>query len=269
MTSTAERPLTPGLRLNQLTVINSEWIKFRSLRSTTITLLVSMGLSIAIGALVTGQLGANPDRIGSTDDAASLSLVGVLFSQLSIGVLGVLSVTGEYKTGMIRSSLAAVPSRLPVLWGKAITLVAIVFPLSLIASIVSFVIGQALLSNTSLSTGIGDNHALRKIVGSALYLSVVGLIGLAVGVLLRSSAGGITLVVGILFVVPPLLNLLPASTSNDIAPYLPAAAGEGLWAGVADLGRSQLAPWSGFGVMCLWAAVLLFAAAIRLAKSDV
>lgn len=265
----SERPLAAGLRLDQLSVIRSEWIKFRSLRSTTITLLVSVALSIAIGALVTGQLGSNPRRIGVDFDAVSVSLSGVLFSQLSIGVLGVLSVTGEYKTGMIRSSLAAVPTRLPVLWGKAVTLAALVLPLSLVASFVSFAIGQALLKNGRLSVGIGDDDAIRKIVGSALYLAVAGLIGLAIGMLLRSSAGAITLLVGVFFVIPPLLDLLPTSTSNDIAPYLPAAAGQALWGGQAARGTTELAPWPGFGVMCLWAAVLIVLAAVRLAKTDV
>ena len=263
-----ERPLAPGLRLTQWSVIRSEWVKFRSLRSTTITLLVSAVLSVGIGALITGQLGTHPGRIDSDFDAASTSLAGTLFSQLAVGVLGVLCVTGEYKTGMIRSSLAAVPTRLPVLWGKAVTLVGLVFPLSLIASLVSFVLGQSLLSAGHLDVGLGDDAAVRKIVGSALYLAVAGLIGLAIGVLLRSSAGAITSLVGAFFVIPPLLNLLPSSTSDDISPYLPAAAGQALWGGV---GRDshQLAPWTGFGVMCLWAAALLVGAAVRLATTDV
>ena len=118
----------------------------------------------------------------------------------------------------------------------------LVFPLSLVASLVSFILGQSLLSAGHLDVGLGDDDAARKIVGSALYLAVAGLIGLGIGVLLRSSAGAITSLVGVFFVIPPLLNLLPSSTSDDISPYLPAAAGQALWGGVWGATRISSPP---------------------------
>jgi len=239
-------PRPSPLKVTQPRVLHSEWTKFRSLRSTIWTLLVAVVLMIGIGALISA-ITANQFHTFSAHDIAtfdpiSTSLNGITFAQLAIGVLGVLMVTGEYSTGMIRSSLTAVPKRLPVLW-------------------------QTLLDSHNLGVSISSPDALRAVFGAALYMTVAGLIGMAIGSLLRNTAAGISTFVGIFFVLPPLAQLLPSSISNHVVQYFPSNAGEALYGGTHDV-TNTLSPWTGFAVLCGYAAVLVAAAAWRLRRTD-
>ena len=268
--------LTPAaapqtLRVTQPRVLLSEWTKFRSLRSTVYTLLVSVVLSIGIGALFSA-VSANQYHTFSPADQASFnpittSLNGTLFSQLAIGVLGVLMISGEFGTGMIRSSLTVVPRRLPVLWAKLGVFAAVVFSVALVTSFVSFFLGQALLSSHHLGASISAPGALRSVIGAALYVTVAGMIGMALGALLRSTAAGISTLVAAFFVIPPLTDLLPSSWSSHFAQYLPSNAGEVLFAGAGQLAH-PLSPWTGFGVLCIYAVVLIAFSAWRLRRAD-
>jgi ABC-2 type transport system permease protein len=268
----AELPLTPHVRTTQRSVIVSEWTKFRSLRSTMYTLIASVVLIIGIGALVTAVTAAKWSGMSFLDRATfepiAASLRGGLFAQLTIGVLGVMMMTSEYSTGMIRSTFTVVPRRLPVLWAKLVVFVTAIGIATIISTVVSFFLGQALLSRVGIGVSISSGHAVRDVIGAALYLTMAGVIGLAIGALLRSTAGGITTFIAGIFVLPPVLELLPADWTNHIAPYLPAAAGQALWSGNPDAGASQLSPWVGFAVMTLWAIILVAAAAVRLSRSD-
>jgi ABC-type transport system involved in multi-copper enzyme maturation permease subunit len=115
----------------------------------------------------------------------------VSFAQLAIGVLGVLVINAEYSTGMIRATLSAVPKRLPVLWGKAVVFGAVAFAVSLPAVFIVFFIGQAILSGQHINIGITHPGVIRALFGAALYLTVMGLLGLGLGAIVRSTAGGI------------------------------------------------------------------------------
>ena len=184
----------------------SEWTKFRSLRSTVITLAVAVVITIGISlvfALVQGShyAGMTPSDKHSFN-AASTSLNGDLFAQLAFGVLGVLVMTGEYSTGMIRASLTAVPRRLPVLWAKIAVYTLCVGIIALIANLASFYIGQAVLSGYSVQVSLTSPGATRILVGATLYVTAVGIMGIAIGALVRSTAGGISTLVGLLFVHP-------------------------------------------------------------------
>jgi ABC-type transport system involved in multi-copper enzyme maturation permease subunit len=179
----------------------------------------------------------------------------------------VLLMSGEYTTGMIRSSLTAVPRRLPVLWGKLAVFAGTIFSVSLVASFISFFLGQALLSGHHLGVAITAPGALRSVIGAALYLTVAGLIGVALGTLFRNTAAGIATFAGVFFVIPPLAGLLPASFSNHLTPYLPSNAGGVLWGGAANV-QNALAPWTGFALLCGYAVVLIAAAAWRLRRAD-
>ena len=145
--------------------------------------------------------------------AISTSLTGTFFAQLAVGVLGVLLITGEYSTGMIRSSLTVVPRRLPMLWGKLAVFAGVVFLTMLVASFTAFFVGQALLSGQHLDASLSDPGALRSVVGAALYLTVAGMTALALGALLRNTAAAITTFVAVFFVIPPLT--LPAARLVD------------------------------------------------------
>jgi ABC-2 type transport system permease protein len=270
--------LTPGpessatsrddhLRVTQLRVVLSEWTKFRSLRSTLYTLLVAVLFMIGLGALFTGITASQPNGFDAGATATSTSLTGTFFAQLSIGVLGVLLISGEYSTGMIRASLAVVPARLPVLWAKLAVCAAAVFLTMLASSFIAFLLGQALLSGKHLNGSLSDPGALRSVIGAALYLSVAAMTALALGAVLRNTAAAISTFVAVFFVIPPMTLLLPESWSGHFVQYLPSNAGGMLIDGTYGVAH-PLSPWTGFAVMCAYAVVLVGFAAWRLRRTD-
>ena len=264
-------PPAVALKVTQARVVLSEFTKFRSLRSTVWTLLVAVVLMIGIGALFSAVTASQYHTFGAADRASfnpiSTSLAGSTFAVIAFGVLGVLVLSGEYSTGMIRSSLTAVPRRLPVLWAKLAVFAGVIFPISLIASLVSFFLGEALLSSHHLGVSITSPTALRSVIGVALYMTVAGMIGVALGALFRNTAAGIATFAGVFFVLPPLTELLPTSVRDHLTQYLPSNAGEVLWGGARDL-HNALSPWTGFALLCGYAAVLIAAAAWRLRSTD-
>jgi ABC-2 type transport system permease protein len=270
-TTTAPVARHQTLRVTQPRVLLSEWTKFRSLRSTVWTLLTAVVLSIGIGALFSAVSASQYHTFSPADKASfdpiSTSLNGMLFAQLAIGVLGVLLISGEYSTGMIRSSLTSVPRRLPVLWAKLGVFAGVVFSVILVTSFVSFFLGQALLNSHHLGVSISAPNALRDVIGAALYATVAGMIGMALGGLLRNTAAGISTFVAVFFVIPPLTDLLPFSWTSHFVQYLPSNAGEVLFGGGRGLAH-PLAPWTGFGLLCAYAAVMIGLAAWRLRRAD-
>lgn len=257
------------LKVTQRRILRSEWTKFRSIRSTVWTLLIAVALMIGVSALfasvVADQYHTFNAAAQASFSAVATSLAGFTLAQLAVGVLGVLLISGEYSTGMIRASLTAVPRRLPVLWSKLTVFAGVVFTLSMIAAVISFFVGQTLLASHHLSVGPTAPGALRSVVGAALYVTVAGLIGLALGALLRNTAASISAFVGVFFVIPQLTPLLPSSISTHLTPYLPSNAGAALFgAGPAH----ALSPWLGLMVFCGYAIALITAAAYRLQRGD-
>ncbi|HEV7655942.1 MAG TPA: ABC transporter permease [Mycobacteriales bacterium] len=254
--------------VTQLGVLRSEWTKVRSLRSTVWTLLSALALMVGIGGLLaqvsTDQYATIADARRHGFEPISVSLNGTSFAQLAIGVLGVLMISGEYGTGMIRATLTVVPRRLPVLWAKLAVFAAVVFVVALAGSVVSFFAGQRLLGG--LGVGIGAPGAVRSIVGAALYLTVAGLIGVALGALLRNTAAGISTFVSVFYIIPPLFSVLPASVDQHVSPYLPSNAGEALYRDFQGL--DWLSPWAGFAVLCAYAVALVGVASWRLLRFD-
>jgi ABC-2 type transport system permease protein len=256
--------------VTQRRVVRSEWTKLISLRSTRWALAATLLLAIGIGILACTVFESRWPHLGAADrrnfHPLSVSLAGINFAQLSIGVLGVLAITGEYSTGMIRSTLAAVPRRLPMLWGKAIVFGATALAISLPATFAVFWAGQAILSGEHLGIGLGDPGVLRALLGASLFLTAMGIFGLALGAILRSKAGGIAALAGIVFVLPPIVGLLPSSVAGPIEPYLPSNAGNAVWTITPDPGT--LAPWAGFGVFCAYVAIAMAIAAVLLVRRD-
>jgi ABC-type transport system involved in multi-copper enzyme maturation permease subunit len=269
--SAAARQAAPVLKVTQARVLVSEFTKFRTVRSTVWTLLVAVVLMIGLSALFAAVTASQYHTFGPADRASfnpvSTSLGGMMFAVVAFGVLGVLMISGEYSTGMIRSSLTAVPRRLPVLWGKLAVFAGVIFSVSLVASFISFFLGQALLNSHQLGVSIAAPGAVRSIIGAALYVTVAGMIGVALGALFRNTAAGIATFAGVFFVIPPLTGLLPASISDHLSQYLPSNAGEAVWGGARGI-TDALSPWTGFALLCGYAVVLIAAAALRLRRVD-
>ena len=257
-------------RVTQARVLRSEWTKLRTQPSALWALLSIVILTVAFGILYSLLREARPPHGAAavqSFDPAAVSLSGVQLAQIAVGVLGVLLITSEYATGLIRTSLAAVPRRLPVLWGKAGMLVAATLAVSLPAALAAFLAGQSILGRQHLSVTLSQPGVARAVAGSALYLAVAGLIGLGLGTVLRSTAGGIAALFGLLFAVPLVAGFLPGSWATDIGKYLPASAGQAVTTVHPDP-VSSLAPWPGFVVFCGYAAVLLVLAAMRMRRGD-
>ena len=255
------------LGITPLRVVLSEWTKFRSLRYTIYTLLIAVVLMIGLGALFAAVAANQAGGLDPGQSAASTSLTGIFFAQLAIGVLGVLLISGEYSTGMIRSSLTVVPRRLPMLWGKIAVFTGVVLLTMLPASFLSFFVGQALLNGQNLATSLTEPGALGAVMGAALYVTVAGMTALALGALLRNTAAAITTFVAVFFVIPPLTLLLPASVSEHFVRYLPSTIG-GVLTGSSSATADPLAPWTGFAVLCGYAVILIGIAAWRLRRVD-
>lgn len=168
---------------------------------------------------------------------------------------------------MIRSTLAAVPRRLPVLWSKAAVFGLVTLVVGTLGAFVAFLFGSGIVSGTPAAMGLTDAGVLRSLLGAALYLALVGVIGTALGALLRSVAGGISVLVAALMLIPGLVSLLPSSWQGDISPYLPSNAGESMFALTHD--TTTLSPTAGLLVFLAWTALALAGAAYRLVRSDV
>lgn len=265
--TTAPKLGNSTLRVTQLRIVRSEWTKFRSLRSTIYTLGIAGALVVGLSALFSAITANQPGGFNAGETATTTSSGSALFAQLAIGVLGVLMISGEYSTGSIRSSLTAVPKRLPMLWAKLAVFAGVVFSTMLAASFISFFVGQALLSQNDMDVSLSEPGALRAVVGAALYLTVVGMTGLALGALLRNTAAAISTIVVVYFVVAPLTLLLPATWTAHFVQYLPSTAGAGLFSGTLGV-ANPLAPWTGFAVMCAYAVILIGLAAWRLRRVD-
>ncbi|MDX2972099.1 hypothetical protein PWY87_09015 [Kribbella solani] len=262
----------PRYRVTTAHVLRSESTKLWSLRSTWITLGLGLLFLVAFGIIaalryrssVTSGRQLDPDFADAT--TLSLSLFGVPLSQLALGVLGVLVIGGEYSTGAIRSTLAAVPRRLPVLWSKAAVYGVVALVIAFVGVFISFFVDSGILHSTRAALTISDSGVLRSLLGAVLYLALIGVIGVALGTLIRSVAGAISALVGALMLVPGLISLLPKSWGNAIQPYLPSEAGQSMY--VLHHDPHTLSAGPGFVVFIAWTVLALAAAAWRLARSD-
>ena len=258
--TTVARPVT------QVRVVRSEWAKLRGLRSTWYSALAAVVLIVGVGA---GFAAGKPYRVSAAHPAAvavSYSLFGILIAQLVIGVLGVLVFSSEYGTGMIRASLAVVPSRLPVLWAKLAVLAGLVLPVTMLAAVADFFVATAIQSaRGGTAIALTDPGVLRTVAGASLYLTAAAVIGVALGALLKKTAAGISAFAAVFLVAPVVATYLPHSIAG-MAPYLPSSAGGALWG--QPLVAHPLGPWAGFAVLCGYAVVLTGLAAWRLRRRD-
>jgi ABC-type transport system involved in multi-copper enzyme maturation permease subunit len=194
------------------------------------------------------------------------SLGGWHLAQLAIAVLGVMTITGEYSTGMIRSSLMAAPKRLPVLWAKLIVFCSVTLVLMLVAAVIGFFGSQALFAEHHVNASLSTPHALRALIGSVLVTTVTGALCVGLGTVVRRTAGGISLFVAVFFVLPGLVDILPSDTSNAINPYLPSSTVSGLAQALPD--GHTFSPWGGFALFCGYTVLMLAIAARALLQRD-
>jgi ABC-2 type transport system permease protein len=274
LTGTAP-PAAAGGRAGFGHLLLSEWTKIRSVRSTVWALILFVVITIGFTVLVTALITANWDkgRGGGdahagiiADPAGFLMGAGVGLGQLTICVLGALLITTEYSTGVIRASLLAVPRRAPMLAAKAIVFAGLVLVLAEIVCFSSFFAGSAIL-HSRVPVSLGDPGVARAVFGTGLYLTMLGLLALAVGTLIRHTAGAIATVIGVVLVLPILSGLLPGSWGQHINAYLPQQAGA-LISHAHQQPADLLSPWQGFGVLCLWTALLLAAGIFLLKRRD-
>jgi ABC-type transport system involved in multi-copper enzyme maturation permease subunit len=254
----APRRVAGGNTDSFLRVLHSEWIKLWSVRSTAWALFGLFIVTVGISALAAWGTASNLDKTVGPVDATNVSLGGILFGQLALAVLGVLIITTEYSTGGIKSSLTAVPQRLRLLAAKAIVFIVVGFVVGLATCFASFYSGMTFFSGTQYHQAITDPHVLRAVVGGALFLVASGLLGFAIGTLLRHTAGAITISVALLFIAPLVLSTIPVDVVRTINEYFLGSAGQQVLTTVKPLGGHVLGPWVGYIVFTVeWAFLLL------------
>ncbi|MCU1456761.1 MAG: transporter permease [Actinomycetia bacterium] len=248
-----------------LAAVDSEWTKVRSVRSTMWSLLATVGIVLGLSALLCWAYVNRFDSMSIQDrfgfDPTLHSLRGVQLAQLATGVLGVLVIASEYSTGMIRTTFAAVPQRRTVLLSKALVFGAVTWVVGTIASLGGFLLGQAILSQKGVGVSLGDPGVLRAVLSGGIYLAAIGLLGFALGAILRRTAGAIAVLFGLVLVLPGLAQALPSPWNADISKYMPGQAGSAML--LVHPASDLLSPGTGLVVLVAWV-VGLFAAALVL-----
>jgi ABC-2 type transport system permease protein len=240
--------------------LRSEFTKIRSTRSTYWTLLALIVVTVGFGVLASVGAAAHPRELGPGFDPTKRSLAGMYISQLIIAVLGALTITSEYSTGMVRTSLTAMPRRGVLFTAKAIVFALVAFVTGLITSFCAFFLGQAIMSGKHINATLSQPNVLRAVIGGALFLTVCGMLAFGLGMLVRHTAAAITASIGLLFVVTILVQVLPTSWQVDVTKWMPAFAGSQIWSTKPSRGEIPMfAPWNGFAVFACYALVAVLA----------
>jgi ABC-2 type transport system permease protein len=287
-------PTTESGRAGLRQAIRSEWTKLRSVRSTWISLAVIVVAGIGLSALVSNVEATRWAGLGPVDraqfDPVRFSQTGEFLSQFVVGVLGALIVTSEYSTGSIRTTLAAMPRRTTVLAAKAVVVGVVVFVVTEITAFISFFVSQAVLTahggkalpaDSSILTQLrssvipvvtlANGGAVRAVILCGVYLTLLTLLALGIGFILRHTAGAISLYVGLLLVIPLVIGILPSSISGSIEKYLPSNLGLAMIVVTTrktDFAGVLLSPWAATGLLALYAAIIVVLAVWVLARRD-
>jgi len=265
-----QKTLPPG-RYGFVDLLRSEWTKIRTVRSTVWTIGVTVVLGIGIGALVSALtrshwFGMSPAQ-RATFDAPATSLIGILFAQFAIGILGVLVISAEYSTGTIRATFSAAPNRSRVFVAKIIVFGVLSFIVAEFTSFVAFFLGQFLLSSPATHATLSRPGAFRAVFGGGLFVCILGLIALGLGTIIRHTAGAISAFVGILLVLPIVTAALPNQLAQDIRKFMPDRIGvDVLTTKGHDFG--SFSPWVGIVILAIYAVVLLAIGASMLERRD-
>ncbi|TMQ90248.1 ABC transporter permease [Actinomadura soli] len=257
--------------------VRAEWTKLRTLPSTGWLLLALAGLTVAVGAAVTGSVDTShcTSPAGCQEDTVRLALSGVRLGQVAAVVLGVLAVGGEYAAGTIAATLAAVPRRGTVLAAKAAVVAGAVAAAGTAGVLASLAAGRGLLTGNGFTAANGypplsplDGPTARAAVGTVLYLVLVALLALGVGTALRDQAAAITAVLALLWIVPVVVQFVGDEAWRDrLVKFAPMPAGLAVQA-TRNLDRLPIGPWPGLGVLAVYAAAALLAGAVLFAVRD-
>ena len=271
MSATLTAPAIPAIRLTVPGIVRSEWIKLRTVRSTVwsyaIVVLVSFGLAALMASTIYVEPGVPIPSEDQTRFVLMASTFGVFFGQLIVAVLGVLAISGEYSTGMIRSTLTAVPRRLPALWAKVAVLFTATFVVGVISTVGAFLIATPILATKGISIDLIGSGIIPSLLGAALYLAMVSVFSLGLGTILRNSAGGIAAALGVLLVLPTVIQVIPATWATDLLPYLLSSAGVNMF-GMTSFSTATNEPWVNFFIALAWVLVSLAGAALLLKRRD-
>ena len=251
-------------------VLRSEWTKLRSVRSTFWALTVTVVLGIALGAAISAAAAHGYAKFSVSDklswDPTGVSQSGMLIAQAAIAVLGVLYISSEYSSGMIRTSLIAVPKRGRVLAAKSLVFAVVAFVVGEVTCFAAFFVGQALISGHAPQASLGDPGVARAVVGAGLALTALAVLSVAAGTVLRHPAAAIASMIALLFVLPAIAQALPDSWRNPVTEYWPTQAGGQITS--VHIAAHSLQPWPGFGVMCLFVAIVYAIAWTLLDRRD-
>src|SRR5579875_499050 len=247
-----------GIRLDSRlrATARSEWIKFRSVRSGPLAL-VATALTVVVGAWLLGDsnrgsyLAASPAGKAAFDPVFTV-LRGIELAQLFVGALGVITVTGEYASGLIRGTFVATPQRAQVLAMKALVFVVVVWSCCTAMSFAAFFLGQSVLSPAK-HVGIGDPGVLTAVFGGGLYLALIGLLGMFIGVLVRRTPAALAALFGLLAVLPLVFVEIPGKITKNLGEYMPHAGEQAFH--LLHSGAYALGPWQGLGVLAAYVAV--------------
>jgi ABC-2 type transport system permease protein len=247
-----------------------EWIKLRSVRSTYWSLLALVGGIVAIGLLISFTTVSRWGSLSVAEQAAFhptfRSLTGIFLGQMAIGVLGVLVITAEYSTGMIRSTFGAVPQRISVLAAKAMTFTGVALVAGTAACLAAFLSGQAIFAGKGIGVSLWAPGQLGAVLGGGVFLALLGLFALGIGAIVRHTSGAIAAFVGIILVAPALVGALPSPWSGNIAKFLPANLGESLISVHTSAG--SFSPGAALIVLLGWVAASLGTAAFLIRRRD-
>src|SRR5215468_10273418 len=261
-------PPTTG-RASFADALRSEFTKIRSTRSTYWTLLALVVVTVGIGAIACYGTASDAAQIDRTSfDATKLSLGGLYVGQLVIAVLGALTITSEYSTGMIRTSLAVQPRRGTLFAAKAVVFAVVSLATGLVASFGSFFLGKALLSSHHFNVTLSQPNVLRAVIGGALFVTACGMLAYGLGAILRHTAGAITAAIGLLFVLSVLVSFLPSSWYDHVSRWMPAIAGSQVWVTKPSSPETLLSAWSGFAVLAGYAAIAIVAGLVLFRTRD-
>ena len=263
-TSESVRLGAPIRRVTFREAMDSEFAKVRSVRSTFWTLLICLLVSVGISVLIAAVTSANWDSLSDSSKATmdmSAVVAGVYFGVLVTGVFGVLVVSTEYGTGMMRTSLTAFPRRGTLFTAKAAVLTLVVLLLGLIIAFASYALASPFYTKHGVDLSLSHAANLRALFAVPVYLTLIALMGFALGFLLRHTAAAISSLVGLLFVIPIITNFLPGTIGKDVNKIVPSNAGSAMMVTHASTtGTPQLTPLGGFITLLIWAAVLIIPA---------
>jgi ABC-2 type transport system permease protein len=274
ITAPASTPVAPfvasGPGVSFAGLVRSEWIKLRSVRSTIWSYATVIVISLGMAAVMSASSGFGGEQVPADAQPAILAQAatfGVFFGQLVVAALGVLAISGEYSTGMIRSSLTAAPKRLSMLAAKVVVLFVCTFVVGVFSTVGSYFVAAPIMAGHGITASITDPDLLLPLLGGALYLALVSVFALGMGAILRSSAGGIAAALGFILLLPIAFIMIPAEWAADVAPFLILNAGLALF-GLNGFTSATFETWQNLIIVLGWVATALAAASVLLRRRD-